>query len=448
MCFESASNYIKIFNSHTPSQYFSEKQEEIETFDAVFAEAFAQKIQNICEEIPKGHVFADTDLFLIKNIYNGLIPLNGIKVQDFKLLEKLYQRICSGHTQINIKGSKQFRKEILYDIRILFSRQIGRRLITFLADGSRPIWIKEQKNHKNSSTQKTDYNEKGKAEGIIRIIRTPIKSYFSRTSNLKKNGFLTPSPRFLALAHELVHEYNDQKDRVQSASYQKKKTFDDYDNQEEKFTIRGFVKSLTWAISGEDEDWTFLDPSEEINPFNEWFFYSAFNLVPRNDHRSGGFFAPEANPRAIDRNGNTPLHISIQYDAALDSLSLLQRGADPNKLNANQESPLHLAVDSSKKNIPLIRQMLDHKTYPANPNLQDRKGRTPLWHCVKNEHLTLARILHSRGADPAIKDVHQKSPLDLTASNPYKKRKIELIRNVLQSPEKKAEKQRKKFLKQ
>lgn len=205
---------------------------------------------------------------------------------------------------------------------------------------------------------------------------------------------------------------------------------------EEKFTIRGFERFLFWADSAED-DWSPQRSYEEIDPFNEWFFYSSFNLIPRDDHRSGGIFAPEENPQAKDFEGNTPLHISIEHNAILDSFALLDRGADPNSLNYALRSPLHLAILAPKKNLTLIRKMLTNKNNPANPNLQDNNGRTPLWYAVANKHITSIRLLLDHGANPNIRDRFGMSPIDFVDSKSAKKRKIT---EMLQNPSEKKRK--------
>lgn len=80
--------------------------------------------------------------------------------------------------------------------------------------------------------------------------------------------------------------------------------------------------------------------------------------------------------------GETPLHISINYQYTQIALMLLNEGADPNIVdNENEFTPLHYSVGW---NDAVVTEHLLKKG--ADPNMQDMYGNTPLMYCIKEDH--------------------------------------------------------------
>ena len=72
---------------------------------------------------------------------------------------------------------------------------------------------------------------------------------------------------------------------------------------------------------------------------------------------------------------------------------------DIEALDINENTPLHLACEQgSEESVVFLLSM------GANPNAQDKIGRTPLFICVNGFRVKIAKKLLQRGADPNIKD--------------------------------------------
>ncbi|MGH0121380.1 UNVERIFIED_CONTAM: hypothetical protein FKN15_072414 [Acipenser sinensis] len=75
-----------------------------------------------------------------------------------------------------------------------------------------------------------------------------------------------------------------------------------------------------------------------------------------------------------DNKGNTPLHLAVKYKQSESCRTLLELGADPNILNANQISALHMAVNLRHNDI--VEVLLSHSS--VNMNLEGDLGNTPV----------------------------------------------------------------------
>ena len=129
-----------------------------------------------------------------------------------------------------------------------------------------------------------------------------------------------------------------------------------------------------------------------------------------------------ANADAENVHGQTPLHLvsqthHINKKNVNIAWLLLQLGVDVNALDMRQESPLHFASSSGNFKIALV--LLNHG---ANVNAQNDNGETPL-HQVSlcslvniNDWDRLAQLLLENGADVNARDKNQATPLHF-ASN-------------------------------
>lgn len=156
-----------------------------------------------------------------------------------------------------------------------------------------------------------------------------------------------------------------------------------------------------------------------------------------------------ANPRVMDREGNTPLHHAARSIDATVARCLCQAGADCDALNHEGYSPLALAA--SLGNTPLVRYLLDHGAstdladgYPAliaaarnvdddstsvtllldshaDPNAQDRHGRTALHEAALTGNDAIAAQLLGAGAQVDARDHAGRTPFLDAAANAHEK---------------------------
>ncbi|MGH0139984.1 UNVERIFIED_CONTAM: hypothetical protein FKN15_070196 [Acipenser sinensis] len=75
-----------------------------------------------------------------------------------------------------------------------------------------------------------------------------------------------------------------------------------------------------------------------------------------------------------DNKGNTPLHLAVKNKQSESCRTLLELGADPNILNANLMSPLHMAINLRHNEI--VEVLLSHSS--VDMNLEGDLGNTPV----------------------------------------------------------------------
>ena len=119
-----------------------------------------------------------------------------------------------------------------------------------------------------------------------------------------------------------------------------------------------------------------------------------------------------------DKNGSSPIHLSLlkNKDEILDAL--LEKGADvnvPGRDKATEDQTvLYLAVIRSRED--LIKTLLERG---ANPNQPDKSGAVPLSEACLGATVkpTIVQMLLDKGANPNLKENKGGSPLLFLASN-------------------------------
>ncbi|CAA0814270.1 Potassium channel AKT1 [Striga hermonthica] len=79
---------------------------------------------------------------------------------------------------------------------------------------------------------------------------------------------------------------------------------------------------------------------------------------------------------------------------------LLKRGLNPNELDNDGRTALHIAASQGNDNC--VRLLLD---FGANPNSRDLQGSVPMWEAIFSGHKTTAKLLSENGATLASGDV-------------------------------------------
>jgi ankyrin repeat protein/beta-lactamase regulating signal transducer with metallopeptidase domain len=121
-----------------------------------------------------------------------------------------------------------------------------------------------------------------------------------------------------------------------------------------------------------------------------------------------------------------PVALFVFYDYGPDSWGdvlelLLAHGADPDAKENSDWSLLHYAV---YEDINLVRMLLDRG---ANPNVIDAGGKSPLHWAAREGRLPQVELLIAQGADPHVKDYEGRTPLSLAKEKGHNEI-VELLR--------------------
>ena len=146
-----------------------------------------------------------------------------------------------------------------------------------------------------------------------------------------------------------------------------------------------------------------------------------------------------ADPNAQDKGGRTPLHIPALIGDGEAVTALVKAGANPNAQNENGSTPLHFAakavaeraedvtwyqklMELFRRRAPMVMGRAEAVTAlldaGADPNAQDRGGRTPL-HEVARSHdaEVITALVNAAGADPNEQRRDGRTPLHVAAEN-------------------------------
>ncbi|CAB0034727.1 unnamed protein product [Trichogramma brassicae] len=104
---------------------------------------------------------------------------------------------------------------------------------------------------------------------------------------------------------------------------------------------------------------------------------------------------------AQDKLGNTPLHVAIDSGGWFDIM--LKNGANPNLVNDQGRTPLHLLCvtlhDCDDENLKLFFESCDEEKLTVRVDAVDKLGLTPLQLAVVNFAPSMMDLLMDRGAD-------------------------------------------------
>ncbi|KAK7351400.1 hypothetical protein VNO77_10830 [Canavalia gladiata] len=113
-----------------------------------------------------------------------------------------------------------------------------------------------------------------------------------------------------------------------------------------------------------------------------------------------------AETEAMLARGKMDMPISTCFAANRDDDILLHRllkkGSDPNEVDKNGKTALHIAA--AKGNEHCVTLLLE---YGADPNSKDMDGNVPLWEAMKGKHESATKLLMDNGADISYADVGQ-----------------------------------------
>ena len=115
-------------------------------------------------------------------------------------------------------------------------------------------------------------------------------------------------------------------------------------------------------------------------------------------------------------NGWTPLHQATINSHISTVRYLLRKGANPNIADIDGHTPIFTAIIFPHNNDIITRQLINIlRTYGANLEHRDKRGRTILHFAVERNSLNLVRYLLRNGIDPNITDNQRWTPLHKVA---------------------------------
>jgi ankyrin repeat protein len=120
---------------------------------------------------------------------------------------------------------------------------------------------------------------------------------------------------------------------------------------------------------------------------------TALHLAIEQNHRDVVKALLDRSPEvdAQDSSGFTPLHFAVSKGYFDIATMLLSHGADINRPSGKRGSTL-LHHHTQKDNIDAVEFLLDHK---ANPNILNKKMKTPMYYAIKNSNPEIISLLNS-----------------------------------------------------
>jgi ankyrin repeat protein len=120
----------------------------------------------------------------------------------------------------------------------------------------------------------------------------------------------------------------------------------------------------------------------------------------------GDMLANGADPNVVERDGRSPLHIAVYLNRREMIEKLLQTGARANDIQRDRASPLHIAVERGYLSfLPMLLLA------GAEIDARDEEGQTPLYRAVVRGDETATGLLLRHHADPNVADNSGKTPL-------------------------------------
>lgn len=119
-----------------------------------------------------------------------------------------------------------------------------------------------------------------------------------------------------------------------------------------------------------------------------------------------------ADIRCIHTTNRTPLHWAVLNRTWKSLSTLLKYDADINAKDRNMKTPLHYAAQEGYiEGIKILVKR--YESMRIDINTVEIKGRTPLHLAAMRGHLEAVKYLVKHGADPLLKDLSQKLPIQL-----------------------------------
>jgi uncharacterized protein len=157
------------------------------------------------------------------------------------------------------------------------------------------------------------------------------------------------------------------------------------------------------------------DLDNALPPLGRRLFDALVLQLPESADAIVDLLAAGASPAGTGLFAQALARLHNAPQAALLSMDMLERGADPFCPDERERTPLHLAAVNGQ--FPLLQALLNRG---CNPNTRDGHGRTPLFAALEHgsSALPLVRALVAHGADAEATDPNGETPLGLALEHP------------------------------
>jgi ankyrin repeat protein len=134
-----------------------------------------------------------------------------------------------------------------------------------------------------------------------------------------------------------------------------------------------------------------------------------FHIVRSNDEKAFDAAIDTADLNAVDSSGLNRLHYAVARKSTKFALELVRKGINVNHRDSQGQTPLHYAA--THQDAQLMEAILKAG---GNVSILDVHGNSPLWAAVvkPKRNLEIVRMLVDHGGDPNRKNKAGKSPLE------------------------------------
>lgn len=247
----------------------------------------SRRVESETLPMPADNLFQGTDLVIFRDSYNGVLPLNGIKLAEFNQITQLVVDIYEGRTKFSFGGDEEYKKIAMANIIVLLTRRLGRQLFQELLNKDSIRRIEINPPPATSSRVYEGMNYVGSStDGLTQVLFNPIDGSIDMAVNYPSGERRrVPYPSYAVLGHELIHFLQSRMDHTLPPTLGRL-----FHNLDEQLTITGLANRILWGQTD----------SIRYNELNENDLLSAFGRAYRLDHSHADRLFKRLNDFSLD----------------------------------------------------------------------------------------------------------------------------------------------------